>query len=780
MRCKPEISVFVSLVFLSMYSKASTLHEQHSPSVEGREKEPCREFSFGLRGVLPLPEAMSRHKYTRMGPRLVHALATALPFGTRVVFGHHRTATGEIEWLLDGSEHSDCPSFATTLGSALAAAGGCFSFEPNQAARGHWPHSVRLRPRAVRREVERETRIGFRVAPAELPGEEIRIPSTGTRRGPAFSSIGALLQSARSTVSARVGVSRLELNEQQVDWIRAAMRRFASSPALVDHAIATWLEEWARTPRGWQLDSTVSSAEPLPESFLHLLGGEVFGQDIEILDAEDQCFSSRALDLSACCHAWKELPRLFPVEVLLASLRQPRRYNRALPRLPETGMQIGEVECHGEAHPLRVPCEARDRHVWCVGATGTGKSSLLLRMIRQDIETGEGVALIDPHGDLFEHVLASIPAKRVKDVVLLEPGRGARVPGLNFLEVTNGPLRELQRNFVVNELFGIFDQLWDMRECGGPMFQTYFRNAVLLLMEGGSDATLTELPLVFEDRAFRERLKTNCRDPLVTSFWTNQAEKAGGEASLSNIAPYITSKLNVFTHSSVLRPIIGQARSTLDFRHMLSKRSIFLVNLAKGLIGDAEARLLGMLLLGRIFAAGMERATLPPQRRTPFSVYVDETQNFLTNTLATMLAEARKFGLRLTLANQNLSQLSGHGRHDLLQAMLGNVGTLAFFRLGPTDARSMELYTRPLFDEFALQRLPNYHAVGRILTAHGPLEPLVFSTLPPEVPSHERIAAKVRRRQGRFTRSVATVQKEICARRTPNVQEGKNAPLSSS
>jgi len=780
LRGEAENCVFGSLMLLSMYSKASALHEQHSPAVEVREKEPSREFSFGLRGVLPLPEAITRHEYTRMGPRLVHALATALPFGTRVVFDHHRTATGEIEWMLDGSENSDCSSLATTLGSALAAAGGCFSFEPNQATREQWARSVKLRPRAVRLEIEQEARIGFRVASTLLPAEKIRVPSVGTRRGPAFSSLGALLQSARSSVSACVGLSRIELTEQQVDWIRAAMRRFASSSALVDHAVAAWLEEWARVPRGWQLDCTVSSAEPLPESFLHLLGGEVFGQDIEILDAEDQCASPHALDLSACCHAGKQLPRLFPVEVLLASLRQPRSYNRALPRLPESGMQIGEVECHGNTHPLRLPSEARDRHCWVVGATGTGKSSLLLRMIRQDIEAGEGVALIDPHGDLFEHVLASIPPKRVKDVVLLEPGRGARVPGLNFLEVTNGPLRELQRNFVVNELFGIFDQLWDMRECGGPMFQTYFRNAVLLLMEGGSDATLTELPLVFEDRAFRERLKTKCRDPLVTSFWTNQAEKAGGEASLSNVAPYITSKLNVFTHSSVLRPIIGQARSTLDFRQMLSKRSIFLVNLAKGLIGDAEARLLGMLLLGRIFAAGMERATLPQNRRTAFSVYVDETQNFLTNTLAAMLAEARKFGLRLTLANQNLSQLAGHGRHDLLQALLGNVGTLAFFRLGPMDARSMELYTRPLFDEFALQRLPNYHAVGRILTAHGPLEPLVFSTLPPEAPSHEKIAAEVRRRQGRFTRSVATVQKEIRARRTPNVSDAKKSPQSSS
>jgi hypothetical protein len=362
-------------------------------------------------------------------------------------------------------------------------------------------------------------------------------------------------------------------------------------------------------------------------------------------------------------------------------------------------------------------------------------------------------------------------------VVLLEPGRGSRAPGLNFLEVTEGPLRELQRNFVINELFGIFDQLWDMRQCGGPMFQVYFRNALLLLLGGGfPGATLAELPLVFEDREFRERLKKACPDPLVTGFWKNQAERAGGDASLNNIAPYITSKLNVFTHSSVLRPIVGQSRSTLDFRGMLSGRRIFLANLSKGMIGDAEARLLGMLLLGRIFAAGMERAVMPPSRRIPFSVFVDETQNFLTPTLAAMLAEARKFGLRLTLANQNLAQLSGNGSGDLLQALFGNIGSLAVFRLGPPDAEKMAPYTRPVFDQMTLERLPNFHAVGRILTKDGPLDPFVFRTLPPMSPQDTGIASAVRRKQRKFTRPIAQVEEEIRARRKPAraVSDGAN------
>jgi len=305
-----------------------------------------------------------------------------------------------------------------------------------------------------------------------------------------------------------------------------------------------------------------------------------------------------------------------------------------------------------------------------------------------------------------------------------------------------------------------------MSHCGGPMFQVYFRNALLLLMGGAPNgATLTELPLVFEDRAFRERLKAACPNPMVTGFWNDQAEKAGGDISLQNMAPYITSKLNVFTHSSVLRPIIGQARSTLDFRGLLARRGILLVNLSKGLIGDAEARLLGMLVLGRIFAAAMERAVMPLHRRTPFSVFIDEAQNFVTPTLASALAEARKFGLCLHLGAQNLAQLAGTGPNDLLQALLGNVGSLVTFRLGSVDAQSMALYTRPAVEAATLARLPNYHAVGRILTPEGPLDPLVFRTLPAPPADQPGVVAAVRRMQRRYTRPIAQVEEEIRARR---------------
>ena len=748
-----------------MHTDYILLSESKPNFDEGREREPGLPFTFRLSGILPLPESLSRGEDVRISARLVSSVATALPRGARAIFQHHRTSAGEIGWTLEGMDKSADAQLTTTLRCALAANGGAFQFESGEAFVSEpWPHSVKLRP--LLRMLPAQRPIGFAVGAAidSATVEILRLPAAVRLRSPIFPSLGGLLQTAPCAASARVGITRMALTDGDIEKLREAARRLRSHSSAA--AAVGWLEEWMRLPLGWRLDCEVTSREPLAEPLLQLIGGEVFGQQVEIVSGDFYERTSAVLDLSACRHAENPLPRLFPAGTFLASLRQPRSYNRELPHLPTSGALIGEVECKGTIHPLYLPTEARDRHCWLVGATGTGKSNLLLRMLRQDIEAGEGVALIDPHGDLFEQILESIPPKRIGDVVLLEPGRGSRVPGLNFLDVTDGPLRELQRNFVINELLGIFGQLWDMRECGGPMFQVYFRNAVLLLMGGGSpDVTLTELPLVFEDRAFRERLKAACRDPLVTGFWTNQAEKAGSDASLNNIAPYITSKLNGFVQSAVLRPIIGQTRSTLDFRSLLSKRGIFLVNLSKGLIGDAEARLLGMLLLGRIFAAGMERAVLPPHRRTPFSVFVDETQNFLTPTLAAMLSEARKFGLRLTLANQNLAQLAGQGRNDLLQAMLGNVGSLATFRLGPVDSQSMALYSRPAFDAATLERLPNFHAVGRILTHEGPLDPLVFRTLPPLPTMHAGIAAAVRRKQRRYTRPIAEVEEEIRARR---------------
>ncbi len=738
-----------------------------TPDLNARhEREGFIPFAFRLRGILPSADKHRIGGDEFIGSQVVNCLAAALPLGARLQFHHQRLEPGGMGWSLGGVEDAMNSGLTSTLGSVLAAIRGGFQFEVgaplpvNRALR-----CVRLRPVGCPVIMSRSAGLGFG-RPCVAASVPVWIPEASHMRAPVFLSLGSLLQSAPCEVTASVGITRIGLAPADVAAVQEAMRRLSATPARRDHFAAAFLEKWVTVPFGWRLDCEIASSEKLPEPFLQLIGGEVFGQVVEVFDINGSSPDGRDLDLANYCHASGTLPRLFPAETLRASLQQPRSYNSALPELPASGVLIGEVECNGAVHDLRLPSAARDRHLFALGGTGCGKSTLLLNLIRQDIEAGEGVALIDPHGDLFEQVLASIPSRRIGDVVLFEPGRGSRAPGLNFLEVADGPLREVQRNFIINELMGIFEQLWDMRQCGGPMFQNYFRNAVLLLMGGaGRNATLTELPLVFEDRTFRERLKATCMDPMVTGFWTNQAEKAGGDAALNNIAPYVTCKLNVFTHSSVLRPIIGQARTTLDFPGMLAKGGIFLANLSKGLIGSAEARLLGMLLLGKIFVASMERSALPQAKRRPFSLFVDETQNFVTPTLASMLSEARKFGLRLTLANQNLAQLEGQEPNSLLEALLGNVGSLLTFRVGPRDAEKMAMYTQPAFDAATLTRLPNYHAAGRILTAQGPLEPVVFRTLLTALPAELGTVTAIRRKQRSYTRPIAEVEEEIRARR---------------
>jgi hypothetical protein len=302
------------------------------------------------------------------------------------------------------------------------------------------------------------------------------------------------------------------------------------------------------------------------------------------------------------------------------------------------------------------------------------------------------------------------------------------------------------------------------------MFETYFRNAMLLLMESGlEDVTLTELPLVFEDSDYRKFLKSRCKNPLVVGFWTNQAEKVRGDAALENMAPYIASKINAFTCNALIRPIVGQAKSTIDLRKVLDNQGILLVKLPKGILGELDTQLLGSLLLSKIFATALGRARVKSSKRAPFHLYVDEFQNFTNDTIAHILSEARKYGLYLTLANQNLSQLQANpGSQNILEAVLGNVGNLIAFRIGPRDAEKLWPYTEPEFGSLDLQGLPNYHAVGRLLTAQGPTRPFVFRTLPPTRPrGYKRASAATWEiKEKSFTRPIVEVEAEIIRRRT--------------
>lgn len=413
-----------------------------------------------------------------------------------------------------------------------------------------------------------------------------------------------------------------------------------------------------------------------------------------------------------------------------------------------------------------------------MGATGTGKSTLLFNMIRQDIDNGEGVALIDPHGDLFDQVLRAIPSARVDDVVIIDPCDFEYAVGINFLEC-NDFYKSAQMNFAINEMMRIFDRLYDMRITGGPIFEQYVRHAMLLAMENDLDsATLMDVPMIFEDRRFRDHLKDHCHSKLTVNFWNKQAETAGGEASLSNMAPYICSKLNQFTNNALLRPITGQTKSTINFRDIMDRSKILLVNLSKGILGSLDCSLLGMLIMGKILTAGMGRANMSVEQRRPFFLYVDEFQNFTTASVSTLLSESRKYGINLSLANQNLAQLRGGAwQQDILDSVLGNVGSIMIMRSGIMDSEKLELYTRPELNAQDLQELPDFNVATRLLVNNSPTRPFVFRTKPGGKATDSAAVEKIRAiSRAKYAKPTAWVEKDILDRysRYKNVSATKD------
>ncbi|MEI6479025.1 MAG: DUF87 domain-containing protein, partial [bacterium] len=300
--------------------------------------------------------------------------------------------------------------------------------------------------------------------------------------------------------------------------------------------------------------------------------------------------------------------------------------------------------------------EDRLRHLYVIGQTGTGKTTFLKDMIAQDIRRGAGVCMIDPHGNDIQDILSIIPPERVNDVIYFDPGYAQRPMALNMLEYdVNFPE---QKTFVVNEMLSIFNKLFDMKVAGGPMFEQYFRNAVLLVMEDPETGnTLFDVSRVLSDKSFREMKLSKCNNPIVIQFWREIAAKAGGEASLQNIVPYITSKFDVFLSNDIMRPIISQERSVLNFREIMDNKKILLVNLSKGRLGDINANLIGLIIVGKLLMAALSRADSFGKEFPPFYLYIDEFQNITTDSISQILSEARKYQLSLTVAHQFIAQL---------------------------------------------------------------------------------------------------------------------------
>jgi len=427
--------------------------------------------------------------------------------------------------------------------------------------------------------------------------------------------------------------------------------------------------------------------------------------------------------------------------------------------LPATGLVLGKNIFRGAETEIKLEKSDRRRHLYIVGQTGTGKTSLMKSLVAQDILAGEGVGIIDPHGEFAQYALGLVPRERAEDVIYIDPADLERPLGLNMLEYD--ARNPEQKTFIVNELINIFDKLYDLKTTGGPMFEQYTRNALMLLMDDSLEgATLMDVPRVLADSAFRRRLLEKCTNIVVKDFWEKEAEKAGGEAALANIVPYVTSKFNVFIANDFMRPIIGQSKSSLNFREIMDKKKILLVNLSKGRLGDINSHLLGMIIVGKLTMASFARIDMPEEMRPDFYLYIDEFQNFTTESISTILSEARKYRLCLTIAHQFIKQIP----EKIRDAVFGNVGSIISYRVGAEDAEFLVKQFTPVFDQNDLINIDNFNAYAKLLINNMTSKPFnLFAPRPPQE-NKEMVENLKELSRLKFGRDRATVEKEIEAR----------------
>lgn len=449
----------------------------------------------------------------------------------------------------------------------------------------------------------------------------------------------------------------------------------------------------------------------------------------------------------------------FPATVLKSSphLKVAKAGSAPAPlELAQSGIVLGVNRNRGTETKIFMTPEDRLRHFYVIGQTGTGKTTLLKNMIAQDIANGDGVCLIDPHGSDVQDILALIPKHRYEDVIYFDPSHTARPMALNMLEYdTRFPE---QKTFVVNELLSIFNKLFDMKTAGGPMFEQYFRNAMLLVMEDPeSGNTLLDVSRVLSNKAYRELKLSKCNNPIVIQFWREVAEKAGGEASLANIVPYITSKFDVFLSNDIMRPIIAQENSSINFREIMDTKKILLVNLSKGRLGDINANLIGLILVGKILMSALSRVDSLGKDLPPFYLYIDEFQNVTTNSISTILSEARKYKLSLAVAHQFIAQLE----EGIRDSVFGNVGSIATFRVGAEDAEYLEKHFSPVFTEKDIMSIDNRNAYIKMLANGKPVKPFNIETLAPPQGNKNIVDAIKELSHLKYGRDRAQVEAEI-------------------
>ena len=432
--------------------------------------------------------------------------------------------------------------------------------------------------------------------------------------------------------------------------------------------------------------------------------------------------------------------------------------------LPEEGVLLGHNVYRGEKREVRIMKSDRTRHQYVIGKSGAGKSAFISFMARQDIRNGDGVCVIDPHGDLIEDILHYIPKERAKDVIVFNPSDLERPMGLNILEADTPE----QMDMASSQATAIFIKLFG-DEIFGPRIQHYFRNACLTLMEDKDEgATLIDVPRMFTDMDFMKYKVSKISNPVVKSFWVHEYAHTG-DRERQEMIPYFSSKFGPFITNQIMRNTIGQTKSAFNFREVMDEKKILLINLSKGKIGDLNTQLLGLVIVARIQMAAMSRADIPEDQRKDFYLYVDEFQNFATDSFAEILSEARKYKLNLIMAHQYINQLVsqkyGSSSSKIKDAVFGNVGTMMSFKVGAEDAEYLAKEYAPVLSEQDVIGMAKYKAYVKLNIDNSTSRPFSMHTIWDTTGKNAKIAEIIKQySRMKYGRKKDFVDQEISAR----------------
>lgn len=442
--------------------------------------------------------------------------------------------------------------------------------------------------------------------------------------------------------------------------------------------------------------------------------------------------------------------------------------------MPQEGLLLGYNLFRGAKKHIYLGNHDRQRHMYVVGQTGTGKSTYLENLALQDMRAGNGFAFVDPHGDTAEKLLSMVPKERTEDVIYFSPADTDFPMGLNLFEFHSAD----QKDFLIQEVLNMLQKLYDPQHQGimGPRYEDMFRNAALAVMADPKGGTFIEIPQLFRDPQFLKQKLSHVKDQTVLDFWQKQFVASQKSNEAGEVTAWFVSKFGAFLSNEMMRNIIGQTKSAFDLRDIMDNKKILLVNLSKGRTGDLNSKLLGMIFVMKFQAAAMSRANIPESQRVDFSLYVDEFQNFSTDSFATIMSEARKYHLNLIVANQFTTQLT----EEIRDAVFGNMGTIVAFRIGQNDVDSLSRYFQPVFDGDDLLRVPNYNTIVRTLVGGVPTQPFSMATLPPlGDPNAELSDALKQLSAAKYGKPKSVVERDIFAkiRTTPAAPAINPSPM---